>query len=146
MLNWHGNRKYLSIRLLHVPTEVHKRLINPEVRKPVPLFEFNAKNMAIRRAKGEYILSTNADIVFHPSIIKFISKKIPGRRCPTAGGNRNLADDCRRFRVCPRGNRHPFRRVHSRWPEKLPLLQQHREIDGGDPKESVMAVGAKTFR
>jgi hypothetical protein len=79
MLVWPGSRKYLTIKLLHVPNEVHKRLINPEVRKTVPLFEFNAKNMAIRRAKGEYILSTNADIVFHPSIIKFVSYRIPNR-------------------------------------------------------------------
>lgn len=75
MLDWPKNRKYLTIRLLHVPNETHKRLINPEVRKTVPLFEFPAKNMAIRRAKGEYILSANADIVFHPSIIRLIAKK-----------------------------------------------------------------------
>jgi len=76
MLQWPANRKYLSIRLLHVPCEVHQSLVNPQIRKSVPLFEFNAKNMAIRRAKGEYILSTNADIIFHPSIIKFISFRI----------------------------------------------------------------------
>jgi len=81
MLNWPRNRNYLTIRLLHVPREIHKRLINPEVRKTVPLFEFNAKNMAIRRAKGEYVLSTNADILFHPSIIKFIAKRIPNKKC-----------------------------------------------------------------
>ncbi len=77
MISWPDNRRYLKILLLHVPNEIHKRLTNPTVRKTVPLFEFNAKNMAIRRAKGEYILSTNADIIFHPSIIKFIAKKIP---------------------------------------------------------------------
>lgn len=77
MLQWPANRKYLTIRLLHIPNEVHQSLINPEVRKTVPLFEFNAKNMAIRRAQGEYILSTNADIIFHPLIIKFISYRIP---------------------------------------------------------------------
>jgi hypothetical protein len=80
MLDWPKNRNHLDIRLLHVPAETHNQLINPEVRKTVPLFEFNAKNMAIRRAKGEYILSTNADILFHPSIIKFITKRIPNRK------------------------------------------------------------------
>jgi len=79
MLDWPQNRSYLQIRLLHIPNEIHQRLINPAIRKTVPLFEFNAKNMAIRRAKGEYILSTNADIIFHPSIIKFIAKRIPAK-------------------------------------------------------------------
>jgi hypothetical protein len=81
MIKWPGSRKYLTIRLLHVPHEIHQKLINPAVRKTVPLFEFNAKNMAIRRAKGEYILCTNADILFHPFIIKHIAKKIPNKRC-----------------------------------------------------------------
>ena len=81
MLNWPQNRSYLSIRLVHVPNETHQQLINPQVRKTVPLFEFNAKNMGIRRAKGEYILCTNADILLHPSIIEFIAKKIPNKKC-----------------------------------------------------------------
>src|ERR1041385_39726 len=80
MLDWSVN-KYFDIRLLHVPNEIHQRLINPAIRKTVPLFEFNAKNMAIRRARGTYILSTNADIIFHPSIIKFIAKRIPRKNC-----------------------------------------------------------------
>ncbi len=79
MLQWPRDRKYLAIRLLHIPNEVHQSLINPEVRKTVPLFEFNAKNMAIRRAHGEYILSTNADIIFHPALIRFISCRIPAK-------------------------------------------------------------------
>ncbi len=79
MLRWPKSR-YLTIRLIHVPGEIHQALINPDVRKTVPLFEFNAKNMAIRRAGGEYILSTNADILLHPSIIKFISGKMPCKK------------------------------------------------------------------
>lgn len=77
MLEWPLYRKYLTIRLLHIPNEIHQSLINPAVRKTVPLFEFNAKNMAIRRAQGEYILSTNADIIFHPLLLKFIALGIP---------------------------------------------------------------------
>jgi len=37
--------------------------------------------MAIRRAKGEYILSTNADILFHPSTIEFIAKNKINKKC-----------------------------------------------------------------
>lgn len=79
MLQWPSGRKHLAIRLLHIPNEVHHSLVNPAVRKTVPLFEFNAKNMAIRRARGEYILSTNADIIFHPALIRFISLRIPSK-------------------------------------------------------------------
>lgn len=76
MLDWlPGNRNYLAIRLLHVPREIHEQLICPAVRKTVPLFEFVAKNMAIRRAAGEYILSTNADILFHPSLFRHLAKR-----------------------------------------------------------------------
>lgn len=81
MLDWPENRNYLAIRFLHVPNGTHEGLVNPRVRKTVPVFEFNAKNMAIRRAKGEYILSTNADILLHPSIIGFIANKMPDKNC-----------------------------------------------------------------
>jgi hypothetical protein len=37
--------------------------------------------MAIRRAKGEYVLSTNADILLHPFIIQFITKKLLDKKC-----------------------------------------------------------------
>lgn len=81
MIRWPQNRRYLTIRVIHVPNEVHKKLVDPEIRKTVPFFEFNAKNMAIRRAKGEHILSTNADILFHPGFIKYAAEG-------------NLRDDC----------------------------------------------------
>jgi hypothetical protein len=32
------------------------------------MFEFIAKNTGIRREKGEYVLSTNADILIHPKM------------------------------------------------------------------------------
>ena len=41
----------------------------------MPLYEFIAKNTGIRRANGEYILATNADIIFDPEIIKEISQR-----------------------------------------------------------------------
>tara|TARA_B100001250_G_scaffold188793_1_gene162221 strand:- start:9496 stop:10569 length:1074 start_codon:yes stop_codon:yes gene_type:complete len=73
-LNWPTNNKYLSIRIITIPEEIHKNYIDPKIRKTVPLFEFPAKNVGIRRAKGEIILSTNADILFHPKIFHYIAK------------------------------------------------------------------------
>jgi hypothetical protein len=41
----------------------------------MPIFEFIAKNVGIRRAKGEYIIATNPDIIFSRSLIKFLAKR-----------------------------------------------------------------------
>jgi len=68
-------RKYLKIRIITVPAEIHAKLYNPEVRKPVPLYEYIAKNVGVRRAKGEFILLSNPDIIFAPEIIRYISRK-----------------------------------------------------------------------
>ncbi|MEM7104609.1 MAG: glycosyltransferase family A protein [Bacteroidota bacterium] len=75
MISWPKGRKYLEIKLLHVPGSIHKEYVNLSIRKTVPLFEFIAKNLAIPRAKGEFILCTNADILFSPSIFEWISKR-----------------------------------------------------------------------
>lgn len=75
VIDWGKNRQYLQIRMITVPNAIHQTLIDPTVRKTVPLFEFPAKNVGIRLAKGAYILSTNADIVFAPEIIEFISQQ-----------------------------------------------------------------------
>ena len=74
-IEWDQNRQYLQYRIITIPAEIHQTLINPQIRKTVPLFEFPAKNAGIRRARGEYILSTNADIVFAPEILQFIGKQ-----------------------------------------------------------------------
>lgn len=66
---------YLVINMIEVPNEVHRQYINTKVRKTVPLFEFIAKNIGIRRAKGAFILTTNADIIFTKEIFQFIKKQ-----------------------------------------------------------------------
>jgi hypothetical protein len=74
-IKWPENRRFLQIRMMTVPREVHQSLVNPDIRFTVPVFEFPAKNMAIRRARGEVILSTNADILPDPGILRFIKNK-----------------------------------------------------------------------
>jgi hypothetical protein len=49
--------------------------VDEGIRKSVPLFEYVAKNIGIRRAKGEYILATNPDIIFNPQTIRFLARK-----------------------------------------------------------------------
>ncbi len=66
---------YFSTRIIEVAEDVHQELLEEGIRKPVPFFEFIAKNAGIRRAKGKFILCTNADVVFDPQIFEFLSKQ-----------------------------------------------------------------------
>jgi hypothetical protein len=68
------DRKYVTIRIITVPSSVHQQYHDP-VRKELPFYEFPAKNVGIRRAKGEFILSTNADVILPFSIINYIARR-----------------------------------------------------------------------
>lgn len=61
--------------MINVPLSAHEKLIDTDVRATVPLFEFPAKNIGIRRARGEFVISTNADLIFSPEIFSFFSKR-----------------------------------------------------------------------
>src|SRR5688572_25212003 len=43
-INWPKNRKYLRIRIITVSNEIHRQTENPESRKPLPFYEYIAKN------------------------------------------------------------------------------------------------------
>lgn len=51
----------LSIRYIIVPNKIHLRYLMSD---KIPLFQMTAKNVGIRRAKGEFVLCTNIDILF----------------------------------------------------------------------------------
>ncbi len=78
-ISWPEKRNYLRIRIITITNEIHKQLENPQVRKSLPFYEYIAKNSGIRRARGEYICAANPDILFHPRIITWLSKR-PLRR------------------------------------------------------------------
>lgn len=66
---------YCKIRIITVEPEVHQTLSDENIRVNVPLYEYIAKNVGIRRAKGEFVCSANPDLMFSPQIIKYISKR-----------------------------------------------------------------------
>ncbi|HLK21925.1 MAG TPA: hypothetical protein VKT81_23415 [Bryobacteraceae bacterium] len=61
-----------EIRFLEVPRELHCALPNSSA---IPLHQMIAKNAGIRRARGEFILSTNIDIVFSAEFMQFVAAR-----------------------------------------------------------------------
>ena len=49
----------LDIKIITVPAEVHDKIGHPS-----PVLEYYGKNVGIRRAKGQFVLTTNPDILF----------------------------------------------------------------------------------
>jgi hypothetical protein len=59
-----------AIRFLEVPPEAHGAIRNSDV---IPLFQMSAKNVGLRRARGEFILATNPDILFSDGLVSFMA-------------------------------------------------------------------------
>jgi hypothetical protein len=51
---------WAKVRVITVPTEIHQKF---DFSEKLPLFQMIGKNVGIRRAKGEFILSSNIDIL-----------------------------------------------------------------------------------
>ena len=60
----------IPIHIITVPEEFHNRVHNPA---KWTFFEYAAKNVGIRRAKGKFILATNADILLSEEMVRRIS-------------------------------------------------------------------------
>lgn len=58
------------IRFIEVPQDVHNRLRNADV---IPLFQYIAKNVGIRRARGEFVIATNPDLLFSEELVRFLA-------------------------------------------------------------------------
>lgn len=67
---WPAGRKFVSYRIIEVDALIHQQFSDPALRKSVPLYEFIAKNVGLRRARAKYILCTNADILFSEETIR----------------------------------------------------------------------------
>ncbi len=62
----------LAIRYIVVPPELHQKY---KRSLEIPLYQMIAKNVGIRRAKGEFVLCTNVDLIFSDELIQMISQK-----------------------------------------------------------------------
>ncbi|MGI0073093.1 MAG: hypothetical protein ACREA3_04720 [Nitrosotalea sp.] len=61
-----------KIRIIEVPPELHQRFKHSD---KLPLFQMIGKNVGIKRARGQFVVATNIDVLFTEELIKLISSK-----------------------------------------------------------------------
>lgn len=59
-----------KVRIIEVSSEIHLRFKHSD---KLPLFQMIAKNVGIRRARGQFVLATNIDILFSDEIMSFFA-------------------------------------------------------------------------
>lgn len=64
------NKNKIKIRFIRVPQKFHKKL-----NSNVPFLEYVAKNIGIRRANGEFVLSMNPDSILSQNFFELVSNK-----------------------------------------------------------------------
>lgn len=64
---------FLVIRIIEVPRKVHKRFRNSD---KMPIFEYIAKNVGVRRALGEFVIATNPDLLYSENLIKALKNQL----------------------------------------------------------------------
>ena len=71
-LRWPSLPSHASVRLIQVPPAVHSSYRNAQT---LPLYQMIAKNVGIRRAKGQFVLATNIDILFSDELMAFLAQR-----------------------------------------------------------------------
>jgi hypothetical protein len=77
VLRWPADLEDGAVRIITVPPALHDKY---EHSGSLPLYQMIAKNVGIRRARGEFVLATNIDIVFSGELFQYLSK------CPLERG------------------------------------------------------------
>jgi len=66
-LHWPEDSGCCAVRVIEVSPEIHKRF---KYSDRLPLFQMIAKNAGIRRARGQFVLATNVDILFSEELAR----------------------------------------------------------------------------
>lgn len=72
VLQWPDNFGPCEVRFIEVPPELHARYEHAEA---LPLYQMIAKNVGIRRARGQFILATNIDILLSDELVEWIASR-----------------------------------------------------------------------
>jgi len=65
------NHEYVSVIIVTVPREVHQSY---NMSQNLPLYQMIGKNVGIRRARGNFVLSTNIDVLLSEELFQEITK------------------------------------------------------------------------
>ncbi len=60
------------VQFVTIPAEIHQSFPNAD---KIPLFEYIAKNVGIRRSTGKFVLTTNPDLLFTEELMEFFSRQ-----------------------------------------------------------------------
>ena len=71
-LRWPPDMGPCEARFIEVSREVHDRLPHAAA---IPLHQMIAKNAGIRRARGQFVLATNLDIIFSAELMRFLGER-----------------------------------------------------------------------
>ena len=71
-LRWPSGPKCCQVRLVEVSADLHARFRNAAA---IPLHQMIAKNAGIRRARGEFVLATNLDIIFSTELMACLAER-----------------------------------------------------------------------
>ena len=71
-LKWPEQSGPCVVRIVEVPPEAHAKYA---CSGQLPLFQMIGKNVGIARARGEYVLCTNIDVLFSDELVRFLAAK-----------------------------------------------------------------------
>ena len=75
-LEWPDNFGPARARVVTVPPEIHAQFPHA---KALPLFQMIGKNVGIRRARGQYVLAANIDVLLDDAIVVYLRDRLtPG--------------------------------------------------------------------
>jgi len=123
-LSWPAESGSCEIRIVTVPRAIHARFAHAD---KLPLFQMIAKNVGIRRSRGEFVLATNIDILFSDEIIRFMLDRLtPGNlyradrrdipeNVPESASFDEILDFCRREHFRINANSYTAVRSATRW-------------------------------
>ncbi len=72
VLKWSDKINFGSVKIIEVPESIHLKI--PGSNR-IKFFEYLAKNVGVRRAVGEFILSTNSDLLYSEELIRCFAEK-----------------------------------------------------------------------
>lgn len=71
-IDWPQEGNSLAVRIITVPESAHRKLPGSE---KIPMLEYIAKNVGVRRAGGDFVLVTNPDIIFSDEAIAYFAQE-----------------------------------------------------------------------